>query len=156
IDGYLPAMRAGDILGHEFLGEIVETGPAVRIRQAGERVVVGPVIVCGGCWYCRRGEYALCDNTNPDAAIQEKTCGHATAGLFGHSHAAGGFAGSHAEYVRVPFVDHTAIAVPEGLPDDTAVFASDAVPTGWMAADLAGIVVGDVVAVWGAGAVGQM
>ena len=156
VDGYMPTMREGDILGHEFVGEIVEVGPGVHERRVGERVVVGSVIVCGGCWYCRRGEYSLCDNTNPNAAIEEKMWGHATAGIYGYSHATGGFAGSHAEYVRVPFVDHGALPVPEGLPDDSAVFASDAVPTGWQAADLAGIVDDDVVAVWGAGGVGQM
>jgi threonine dehydrogenase-like Zn-dependent dehydrogenase len=156
IDGYMPTMREGDILGHEFMGEVVEVGPGVRKLAVGDRVVVGSVIACGGCWYCQRGEWSLCDNSNPNAAVQEKMWGHATAAIFGYSHATGGFAGSHAEYVRVPFAEHGAFKVPENLPDSSAVYASDAVPTGWMAADFCDIVDGDVVAVWGAGGVGQM
>jgi threonine dehydrogenase-like Zn-dependent dehydrogenase len=156
INGYMAGMREGDIIGHEFLGEVVEVGPGVRTLSAGQRVVVGSVIACGGCWHCQRGEPSLCDNTNPNAAIPEKMWGHAPAGIFGYSHATGGFAGSHAEYVRVPFADLGCHPVPDSLADDTAVYASDAVPTGWMAADLCGIASGDVVAVWGAGGVGQM
>lgn len=156
LNGYLPAMREGDIIGHEFLGEVVEVGQDVERLKAGDRVVVGSVISCGGCWYCRTEQYSLCDNSNPQPVLPEKLWGHAPAGIFGYSHAAGGFAGSHAEYVRVPFADIGAFLVPEQLPDDTAVFASDAVPTGWMAADMCGLRGGEVVAVWGAGAVGQM
>jgi threonine dehydrogenase-like Zn-dependent dehydrogenase len=156
LNGYLPAMREGDIIGHEFLGEVLEVGPEVHRLKPGDRVVVGSVIACGGCWYCRTEQYSLCDNSNPQPVLPEKLWGHAPAGIFGYSHAAGGFAGSHAEYVRVPFADIGAFPVPEQLPDDTAVFASDAVPTGWMAADMCGLRGGEVVAVWGAGAVGQL
>jgi threonine dehydrogenase-like Zn-dependent dehydrogenase len=156
INGYLPAMREGDILGHEFMGEIVETGPGVRRLSIGDRVVVGSVLACGGCWYCGTGQYSLCDNSNPQPNLTEKMWGHAPAGIIGYSHAAGGFAGSHAEYVRVPFADVGVFKVPDGVADDAAVFASDAMPTGWMAADFCGLQGGEVVAVWGAGGVGQM
>jgi threonine dehydrogenase-like Zn-dependent dehydrogenase len=156
IDGYVPAMREGDILGHEFVGEVVELGPGVRTLRTGERVVVGSTIGCGGCWYCDTDQWSLCDNTNPNAELSERVWGQSPAGVFGSSHLTGGFAGSHAEYVRVPFADHGAYRVPLGLDDDTAVYASDAVPTGWMAAEMCDISNGDVVAVWGAGAVGQM
>lgn len=156
INGYLPAMRDGDILGHEFMGEVVEAGPAVRNVHPGERVVVGSVLACGGCWYCRTEQFSLCDNSNPQPVVAEKLWGHAPAGIIGYSHATGGFAGSHAEYVRVPFADVGVFPVPDGVPDDAAVFASDALPTGWMAADLCGLTGGEVVAVWGAGGVGQM
>ncbi len=156
IDGYIPTMRRGDILGHEFIGEVVDTGPGVERLAIGDRVVVCSVIACGRCWYCREGLFSLCDNSNPNPAIAETVWGYAGAGIFGYSHMTGGFAGSHAEYVRVPFADHGCFAVPEGLDDDAAVYASDAVPTGWMGADNADIRSGDVVAVWGAGGVGQM
>jgi len=156
INGYLPAMRKGDILGHEFLGEVVERGPAVRTLTPGQRVVVGSVVACGGCWYCRTGQYSLCDNSNPQPVMTERLWGHAPAGILGYSHATGGFPGSHAEYVRVPFADVGAFPVPDGVPDDAAVFASDALPTGYMAAEMCGLRGGEVVAVWGAGAVGQM
>jgi threonine dehydrogenase-like Zn-dependent dehydrogenase len=156
IDGYVPTMRKGDILGHEFLGEVVEKGPGVQRVQVGDRVVVCSIISCGACWYCRRELYSLCDNSNPHPAAEEGPYGYGTAAIFGYSHAFGGFAGSHADYVRVPFADTGAFVVPESLPDNAAVFASDAVPTGWMAADMANVNAGDVVAVWGAGGVGQM
>ncbi|GGS66523.1 glutathione-dependent formaldehyde dehydrogenase [Planobispora rosea] len=156
LDGYVPTMMAGDVIGHEFLGEVVETGPDVRDRRVGERVVVCSIIGCGRCRNCRAEMWSLCDNSNPDPGFLETLNGHATAGIFGYSHAMGGFAGSHAEYVRVPYGDVNAFPVPEGVPDASAVFASDAVPTGWMGADIAGIRPGDVVAVWGCGGVGQM
>ncbi|RKN42636.1 zinc-dependent alcohol dehydrogenase [Micromonospora endolithica] len=156
INGFVPAMREGDILGHEFMGEVVETGPDVRRLKVGDRVVVGSVVACGGCWYCRTEQYSLCDNSNPQPVFAEKLWGHSPAGILGYSHAAGGFSGSHAEYVRVPFGDIGAFAVPEGVSDNAAVFASDAMPTGWMAADFCGLTGGEVVAVWGAGGVGQM
>ncbi|MGS2617557.1 zinc-dependent alcohol dehydrogenase [Micromonospora sp. LZ34] len=156
INGYLPAMREGDVLGHEFMGEVVETGPGVRRLKVGDRVVVGSVVACGGCWYCRTEQYSLCDNSNPQPVFTEKLWGHSPAGILGYSHAAGGYAGSHAEYVRVPFGDVGAFKVPDGVPDDSVVFASDAMPTGWMAADFCGLTGGEVVAVWGAGGVGQM
>ncbi|MGW4501400.1 zinc-dependent alcohol dehydrogenase [Micromonospora sp. NPDC004336] len=156
INGYLPAMRAGDVLGHEFTGEVVETGPGVRRLRVGDRVVVGSVVACGGCWYCRTEQYSLCDNSNPQPVFTEKLWGHSPAGILGYSHAAGGYSGSHAEYVRVPFGDIGAFPVPDGVPDDSVVFASDAMPTGWMAADFCALKGGEVVAVWGAGGVGQM
>ncbi|RAO03176.1 putative zinc-type alcohol dehydrogenase- like protein AdhB [Micromonospora saelicesensis] len=156
INGYLPAMREGDILGHEFMGEVVETGPGVRRHRVGDRVVVGSVVACGGCWYCRTEQYSLCDNSNPQPVFTEKLWGHSPAGILGYSHAAGGYSGSHAEYIRVPFGDIGAFAVPDGVPDDSVVFASDAMPTGWMAADFCGLTGGEVVAIWGAGGVGQM
>jgi threonine dehydrogenase-like Zn-dependent dehydrogenase len=156
LDGHVPGMREGDILGHEFVGELVEIGPGVRTLSVGDRVVVASSIGCGGCWYCQHGAWSLCDNSNPNGTVAEKMWGDTPAGIFAFSHLFGGFAGSHAEYVRVPFADHNAFRVPGAIPDDMAVFASDSVPTGWLAADLCGIVGGDVVAVWGAGAVGQM
>ncbi|GAA2702451.1 zinc-dependent alcohol dehydrogenase [Nonomuraea recticatena] len=156
LDGYVPTMMAGDVIGHEFLGEVVEVGPDVRERRTGERVVVCSIIGCGRCWYCSEQLWSLCDNSNPDPAFLEKLNGHATAGIFGYSHAMGGFAGSHAEYVRVPYADVNAFPVPGEVPDENAVFASDAVPTGWMGAEMGGVGPGDVVAVWGCGGVGQM
>jgi threonine dehydrogenase-like Zn-dependent dehydrogenase len=156
LDGYVPTMMAGDVIGHEFVGEVVEVGADVRERRVGERVTVCSIIGCGRCYYCANQLFSLCDNSNPDPGFLEKMNGHATAGIFGYSHALGGFAGSHAEYVRVPFADVNAFPVPDGVPDDSAVFASDAVPTGWMGADLAEVRPGDVVAVWGCGGVGQM
>ena len=156
IDGYVPAMRKGDILGHEFLGEVVETGPGVRNLAVGDRVVVCSIISCGRCRYCRQGLFSACDNGNAEPAAFEALYGYAGAGIFGYSHLTGGYAGSHAEYVRVPFADVGCFRVPEGLTNDEAVFASDGVPTGWMAADFCEIKPGDVVAVWGAGGVGQM
>ncbi|HET6826516.1 MAG TPA: zinc-dependent alcohol dehydrogenase [Amnibacterium sp.] len=156
LDGYIPTMRSGDVLGHEFLGEVVEVGAAVTRHKVGDRVVVGSFIACGRCWYCRTGQYSLCDNGNPNPGIPEALWGQSPGGCFGYSHALGGYAGSHAEYVRVPFADVGAFTVPDDVSDERAVFASDAVPTGWMGADLGGVQPGDVVAVWGAGAVGQM
>jgi threonine dehydrogenase-like Zn-dependent dehydrogenase len=156
IDGYVPGMREGDVLGHEFVGEVVETGPGVNTLEVGEKVVVGPVIGCGGCWFCRTGQWSLCDNSNPNPVGPERLWGHAPAGFLGSSHLTGGFAGSHAEYVRVPFADYGAYRVPSELTDDDAVYASDSAPTGWMAAELCAIHDGPIVAVWGAGAVGQL
>ncbi|WP_084959188.1 zinc-dependent alcohol dehydrogenase [Thermoactinospora rubra] len=156
LDGYVPTMMAGDVIGHEFLGEVAEVGPDVRERRVGERVTVCSIIGCGRCRYCRSQMWSLCDNTNPDPGFLEALNGHATAGIFGYSHAMGGFAGSHAEYVRVPYADVNAFPVPDAVPDAGAVFASDAVPTGWMGADMGGVGPGDVVAVWGCGGVGQM
>lgn len=156
INGYVPMMREGDVLGHEFLGEVVEVGPDVTRRRVGDRAVVASFISCGRCWYCAKGLFSLCDNTNPHAALLEKLWGFATGGVFGYSQGTGGFAGSHAEYVRVPYADYGAFPVPEGLTDEQAVFASDALPTGWMGADLCDLQGGEVVAVWGAGAVGLM
>lgn len=156
LDGYVPTMRPGDIIGHEFLGEIVEKGPEVRYLNRGDRVITVSIIGCGKCWHCENGESSLCDNSNPKPQYSEATYGHCTAGIFGYSHAFGGYAGSHAEYIRVPYADFNCFRVPEGVSDEQAVFVSDAAPTGYMAADMAGIKPGDVVAVWGCGGVGQM
>jgi threonine dehydrogenase-like Zn-dependent dehydrogenase len=156
LGGYIPGMRAGDVLGHEFLGEVVEVGSGVQRHRVGDRVVVSSFIACGHCYYCRHELYSLCDNGNPNPALTETLWGAAPGGCFGYSHLMGGWAGSHAQYIRVPYADQGAFAVPEGVSDLRAVFASDAAPTGWMGADLGGVGPGDVVAVWGAGGVGQM
>ncbi len=149
-------MRAGDVIGPEFLGEIIETGPGVRRHKRGDHVVVCSFIGCGRCWYCTHDLWSLCDNSNTNSGLAQMAWGYETGAVFGYSHMMGGFAGSHAEYVRVPFADYGAFTVPGGVDDISAVFASDAVPTGWMGADLGGVQPGDVVAVWGAGGVGQM
>jgi threonine dehydrogenase-like Zn-dependent dehydrogenase len=156
LGGYIPFMRAGDVLGHEFMGEVVEVGRAVRHRRVGDRVVVPSFVACGSCWYCKQELYSLCDNGNPNPGITEGVWGQSPGGCFGYSHAMGGYAGSHAEYMRVPYADVGAFPIPDEVSDTRALFASDAVPTGWMGADLAGTQPGDTVAVWGAGAVGQM
>ncbi|AWJ84634.1 glutathione-dependent formaldehyde dehydrogenase [Azospirillum sp. TSH58] len=156
IGGHVPTMRAGDIIGHEFLGEVVEKGPEVTRLNRGDRVITVSIIGCGKCWHCQQEEFSLCDNSNPQPAFEESAYGHCTAGIFGYSHAFGGYAGSHAEYIRVPFADTNCFRVPEGVTDEQAVFVSDAVPTGYMAADMGNIKPGDVVAVWGCGGVGQM
>jgi len=156
LDGYIPFLRKGDVLGHEFMGEVVAVGDQVRRHRVGDRVVVCSFISCGRCWYCQQGLYSCCDNGNTNPAITEALWGFAPGGCFGYSHALGGFAGSHAEYVRVPYADIGAFTVPDDVSDDRAVFASDAAPTGWMGADLGGVGPGDIVAVWGAGAVGHM
>jgi threonine dehydrogenase-like Zn-dependent dehydrogenase len=155
IDGYLPGMREGDVLGHEFVGEVVEVGGDVTKVRRGDRVVVGSFIGCGGCYYCQQGLWSLCDNTNPQPVAQEKLWGHAIGGVYGYTHATGGFPGSHAPLIRVPFADVNAFPVPDGLADERVVFASDALPTGWMGADMCDLQPGSVVAVWGCGAVGQ-
>jgi len=156
LGGYLPTMRPGDVLGHEFMGEVVEVGSAVTRRRVGERVVVCSFISCGRCWYCQHQLFSLCDNGNPNPAVAESLWGYAPAGCFGYSHALGGFAGSHADYVRVPYADQGMFPIPDEVDDLTALFASDAAPTGWMGAELGGVKPGDVVAIWGAGAVGQL
>ena len=156
LGGYIPAMEKGDVLGHEFLGEVVEVGSSVQKHKVGDRVVVSSFIACGKCWYCDKQQFSLCDNGNSNPAITEYLWGSNPGGCFGYSHAMGGNAGSHAEYVRVPYADVGAFRVPDGISDDAAVFVSDAGPTGWMGADLGGVQPGDVVAVWGAGAVGQV
>ncbi|MFC4585135.1 zinc-dependent alcohol dehydrogenase [Sphaerisporangium corydalis] len=156
LDGHIPAMRPGDVLGHEFLGEIVEAGTEVRRHKVGDRVVVCSVVGCGRCWHCEHDMWSQCENSNPKPEMTEMIWGGATAGMFGHSHAMGGFRGSHAEYVRVPYIDYGAFSVPDGVDDLDALFASDAAPSGWMGADMGGVRPGDVVAVWGCGAVGQM
>jgi threonine dehydrogenase-like Zn-dependent dehydrogenase len=156
LGGYIPFMQAGDVLGHEFLGEVVEVGPDVRKHNVGDRVVVSSFISCGKCWFCANDLYSCCDNGNTNPAITETLWGQAPGGCYGYSHAMGGFKGSHAQYIRVPFADVGAFRIPDGVSDERALFASDSAPTGWMGADLGGVKPGDVVAVWGAGAVGQM
>ena len=153
-DGYIPSVLKGDILGHEFMGEVVEVGSKVTNLKPGDRVIVPSVISCGDCFHCKKGQFSLCDNSNPKPALAEKLWGHATCGIFGYSHMMGGYAGSHAEYIRVPFADVGPRKVPEALSDEQALFISDAFPTGFMGADLCDIEHGDTVAVWGCGAVG--
>jgi threonine dehydrogenase-like Zn-dependent dehydrogenase len=156
LGGYIPFMQAGDVMGHEFIGEVIEVGKGVRRRRVGERVVVSSFVGCGRCWYCTHDLWSLCDNTNTNPAHTQALWGYEPGACFGYSHAMGGLAGSHAEYVRVPFADFGSFVVPDEVEDLAAVFASDAGPTGWMGADLGGVSPGDVVAVWGAGAVGQV
>ncbi|MEV1316463.1 alcohol dehydrogenase catalytic domain-containing protein [Micromonospora arborensis] len=151
-----PLLRAGDVLGAEFLGEVVEVGPGVRRHRIGDRVVVGASVACGGCWYCRQGLHSCCDNAHADPASVDPDWGRSDTGCFGRPRAAGGFAGGHAEYVRVPYADVGAFRVPDTVDDDRALFAADAAPTGWLAAELGTVRPGDVVAIWGAGAVGQL
>ena len=151
-----PLLSAGDVLGAEFLGEVVEAGPAVRGHRVGDRVVVAASVACGGCWYCRRGRHSCCDNGSTDPPSADPGWGRPDAGCFGRPRAAGGFAGGHAEYVRVPYADVGAFRVPDAVDDDRALFAADAAPTGWLAAELGDVRPGDVVAIWGAGAVGQL
>jgi len=154
-DGFIPTMMAGDILGHEFMGEVVEVGPGVQTLKEGDRVVVPFCISCGACYYCKRAMFSLCDNTNPHADWVEKLYGFSTAGLFGYSHMFGGYAGGQAEYVRVPMADIGPLKIPSGLSDEQVLFLTDIFPTGWMAAENCHIQRGDTVAVWGCGPVGQ-
>ncbi|HVS33305.1 MAG TPA: zinc-dependent alcohol dehydrogenase [Thermoanaerobaculia bacterium] len=153
-DGYVPTMMRGDILGHEFMGEVVETGRDVKTLKTGDRVIVPFPIACGQCWFCKSRLWALCDNTNPNAWMIEALMGFAGSGIYGYSHMYGGYAGGQAEYVRVPFADTNPFKVPAGIPDEKLLFLTDILPTGYMAAENCGIEPGDVVAVWGAGPVG--
>jgi threonine dehydrogenase-like Zn-dependent dehydrogenase len=154
-NNFLPAMEPGDIMGHEFMGEVVEVGRTVTNIRIGDRVVVPFPIACGACANCRRGLTSVCENSNPNAYQAEKLMGHSPSGIFGYSHLTGGFAGGQAEYVRVPFADVGPLKVPEGLSDDQVLFLSDILPTGYMGAEMCGIRPGDTVAVWGCGPVGQ-
>ena len=154
-NGFIPTMKKGDILGHEFMGEIVETGPDVKNRKVGDRVVVSFPISCGNCFFCKKGMFSLCENSNPNAWMAEKMFGHAPAGIYGYSHLTGGYAGGQAEYARVPFADVGTIKVPSGLSDEQVLFLSDIFPTGYMGAEMCNIQPGDTVAVWGCGPVGQ-
>jgi threonine dehydrogenase-like Zn-dependent dehydrogenase len=156
LGGYVPTMREGDVLGHEYLGEVVEVGREARRVKVGDRVVVPSFFGCGSCWYCRHDLWSLCDNTNPKPELQEPLLGYPTAGICGYTHAFGGYAGSHAEYIRVPHADVNCFTVPDGVTDEQAVFVSDAIPTGYMGADFCNIHPGDTVAVWGCGGVGLM
>jgi threonine dehydrogenase-like Zn-dependent dehydrogenase len=137
--GYIPAMRAGDVLGHEFMGTVAEVGRGVTKHQVGDRVVVVSFIGCGKCYYCQQGLWSLCDNGNPNPGITEGLWGQSIGGCFGYSHAMGGWAGSHAPYIRVPYADNGAFTIPDGVSDERALFASDAAPTGWTGADQAGV-----------------
>ncbi|BBD59084.1 alcohol dehydrogenase [Nostoc sp. HK-01] len=154
-NGYIPTMQKGDILGHEFMGEVVELGSEVKNVKIGDRVVVPFTIACGNCFFCQRDLWSLCDNSNPNAWMVELQMGHSPAGLFGYSHLFGGYAGGQAEYVRVPFADVGLFKIPDHLTDDQVLFLTDIFPTGYMAAENCNIKPGDVVAVWGCGPVGQ-
>ena len=154
-NGFVPTMQRGDILGHEFMGEVVEVGRAVKNLSVGDRVVVPFPIACGNCTMCQRDLFSLCENSNPNSWMARKLWGHSPAGIFGYSHLTGGYAGGQAEYARVPFADVGPLKVPSGMPDDQALFLSDIFPTGYMGAEMCDIKPGDVIAVWGAGPVGQ-
>ncbi|HEY4671308.1 MAG TPA: zinc-dependent alcohol dehydrogenase [Gemmatimonadaceae bacterium] len=154
-NGFMPTMEHGDVLGHEFMGEVVEVGKKVKNLKTGDRVVVPFPISCGQCWSCKNDLWSLCENSNPNAWIAEKMMGHSPAGVFGYSHMLGGFAGGQAEYARVPFADVGPLKVPSDLTDDQVLFLSDIFPTGYMGAEMCGIKRGDTIAVWGCGPVGQ-
>jgi threonine dehydrogenase-like Zn-dependent dehydrogenase len=154
-NGFIPTMKHGDVLGHEFMGEVVETGSNVHNLRPGDRVVVPFPIACGNCLQCERELYSLCENSNPNAWMAEKLYGFSPAGLYGYSHMMGGYAGGQAEFVRVPFADVGPIKVPGDLSDEQVLFLSDIFPTGFMAAEACNIQPGDTVAVWGCGPVGQ-
>jgi threonine dehydrogenase-like Zn-dependent dehydrogenase len=153
-DGYVPTLKRGDVLGHEFMGEVVEVGRDVANLRVGDRVVVPFPISCGRCAACRSGLFSACENSNPNAGVAEKLWGHSPAGIFGYSHMLGGYAGGQAEYARVPFADVGPIKIEDDVPDEQVLFLSDIFPTGYMGAELCDIRPGDVVAVWGAGPVG--
>ena len=155
-DSYIPTLHRGDILGHEFMGEVVETGAGSTLKK-GQRVVVPFVIACGKCFFCEHQQYAACDNSNPaeKADMSEVMYGYPMTGAFGYSHLTGGYAGGQAEYVRVPYSDVGPIVVPDGLEDERVLFLSDILPTGWMAAENCEIEPGDTIAIWGCGPVGQ-
>ncbi len=153
--GFQPTMKSGDVLGHENMGEVVDVGSGVRKLKKGDRVVVPFTISCGACWFCKRGDFSMCDTSNPNAEMARLAMGHSPAGLFGFSHMLGGFPGGQAEYLRVPFADVGPIKIESDLRDDQVLFLSDIFPTGYMAAENAGIEAGDTVAVWGCGPVGQ-
>jgi threonine dehydrogenase-like Zn-dependent dehydrogenase len=154
-DAYMPAMKSGDILGHEPMGEVVEVGRSVTKLKKGDRIVVPFDIACGECWFCQRQFYSCCDDTNPDAAAAREAMGHAPAGLYGYSHLTGGIPGGQAEFLRVIRAEANVLKLPDGIPDEKVVFLSDIFPTGYMAAENAEIQPGDTVAVWGCGPVGQ-
>lgn len=153
--GLVPTLFKGDILGHEFMGEVVDVGADIKNLKIGDRVVVPFNIACGDCFFCKRGLFAACDNSNPNAALSQLATGQTVAGLFGYTHMCGGYAGGQAEYVRVPYADVGPLRVPEGIPDERVIFLSDIFPTGYMAAENCDIEDGQTVAVWGAGPVGQ-
>ena len=154
-DGYVPTVMKGDILGHEFMGEVVELGPEVANLKVGDRVVVPFPISCGRCWSCKQGLFSVCENSNPNAWMAEKMWGYSPAGIYGYSHLTGGFPGGQAQYARVPFADVGPLKVPSGMTDDQVLFLSDILPTGYMGAEMCDIKPGDTIAVWGCGPVGQ-
>jgi threonine dehydrogenase-like Zn-dependent dehydrogenase len=155
LDGFIPTMESGDILGHEFMGEVVDVGSRVDNLKKGDRVIVPFPIACGSCFFCSHGLWSCCDNSNPNAWMAEKLYGYTSSGLFGYSHMLGGYAGGQAEYVRVPFADVGPFKVPDALSDEQVLFLTDIFPTGYMAAENCGIRAGDTIAVWGCGPVGQ-
>jgi threonine dehydrogenase-like Zn-dependent dehydrogenase len=154
-NGFVPTMLSGDVLGHEFMGEVVEIGSGVRNLKVGDRVVIAFPISCGNCFSCQEGLFSVCENSNPNAWMAEKMWGHSPCGIFGYSHMLGGYAGGQAQYVRVPFADVGHVKIPDGIPDEKVLFLSDIFPTGYMAAENCDIEPGDTVAVWGCGPVGQ-
>jgi threonine dehydrogenase-like Zn-dependent dehydrogenase len=154
-DGFVPTMEKGDVLGHEFMGEVVEVGSAVKNLKIGDRVVVPFPISCGNCFFCQKQLFSLCENSNPNAVMAEEMWGHSPAGIYGYSHLLGGYAGGQAQYARVPFADFNPIKIPGELPDEKVLFLSDILPTGYMAAENCQIQPGDTIAVWGCGPVGQ-
>jgi threonine dehydrogenase-like Zn-dependent dehydrogenase len=154
--GMIPTMKSGDILGHEFMGEVVEVGPANKKLKVGDRVVVPFTIICGECDQCKRGNYSVCERTNRNKALADMVFGHSTAGLFGYTHLTGGYPGGQAQYVRVPYADVAPVKIENGLSDEQVLFLGDILPTGWQAAVQCDIEPNDTVAIWGAGPVGQM
>lgn len=155
-DGFMPGMESGDIMGHEFMGEVVEVGKENSALKVGDRVVVPFTIICGECDQCKRGNFSVCERSNRNKDIADKMFGHTTAGLFGYTHLTGGYPGGQAEFVRVPFADKTHVKIPDGLSDEQVLFLGDIFPTGWQAAVQCDIEPTDTVAIWGAGPVGQM
>jgi threonine dehydrogenase-like Zn-dependent dehydrogenase len=156
MDGMIPTMERGDIVGHECMGEVVEVGKDNKKLKVGDRVVVPFTISCGECFFCQRGFFSGCERSNPNAKMAEKMWGHSPAGLFGYSHLLGGYAGGQAEYVRVPYADVGPIKIPAGMTDEQALFLSDIFPTGYMGAEFCNIKGGETIAIWGCGPVGQM
>ena len=154
-DGFMPMMKSGDILGHEFMGIVEDVGRGVSNLKKGDRVVVPFTIACGGCWFCQQQLWSLCDNSNPNSHVAETVMGFSPSGLFGYTHMLGGYAGGQAEAVRVPFADVGPMKVPDELSDDQVIFLSDIFPTGYMAIEHCGLKGGEVVAIWGCGPVGQ-
>jgi threonine dehydrogenase-like Zn-dependent dehydrogenase len=154
MDGLMPTMKAGDVLGHEFMGEVIEVGSAHNKFKKGDRIVVPFNINCGECRQCRMGNYSVCERSNRNAKMAAEQFGYTTAGLFGYSHITGGYAGGQAEYVRVPMADVAPMLVPENLTDEEVLFLSDIFPTGYQGAEQCGIRGGETIAIWGAGPVG--